>query len=301
MKGFGWLALLLETPFLYTMPSWRPTGNHGFPWISQDLGSQTSLKLMVFHRFPPNLKPDSDLASKADRYTALVGCLGVPWTAWCIKRALPILGRCWGEAEALLGSQDAAGALLARAEQHLRPSENLHPTRGTNQTDINKNLQFWLSELTFEAGIGSSMAGTPLGRIFRSNGPRERLPRLCSRECSRVFPSARVWEVFGRPHLSERCPADPCQTPTRPLPGDTPGDTQGISQRLPQGIPEGIPRGIPQRVPRGPPGGTPRVISGGIPRGIPWVSPGPCLFSPRCCSLSRILCIVKKDAPAPAS
>ena len=49
------------------------------------------------------------------------------------------------------------------------------------------------SELVFEAGIGSGIAGNPLGRILRSNGPREELPKLCSRQCSRVFPSAPGW------------------------------------------------------------------------------------------------------------
>ena len=50
------------------------------------------------------------------------------------------------------------------------------------------------------AGIGSVPAWLePLGRILKSNGPREGLARLCSRVCSREFLSVPVWEkVFGR-------------------------------------------------------------------------------------------------------
>jgi hypothetical protein len=59
-----------------------------------------------------------------------------------------------------------------------------------------------ISELFFDAGIGSGMPGNPLGRILGSDGPRGGLPMLSSRECSRVFLSAPEWgEVSGRLQL----------------------------------------------------------------------------------------------------
>ena len=42
------VVLVSETPVLYTMPSRGPTGNHGFPWILQDLGAPKTMKTKVF-------------------------------------------------------------------------------------------------------------------------------------------------------------------------------------------------------------------------------------------------------------
>ena len=53
--------------------------------------------------------------------------------------------------------------------------------------------------LIFEAGIGTGMAGNPMGLILSSNGLFGGLPSLCSR----VFLSVPGWvEVFGHPHFS---------------------------------------------------------------------------------------------------
>ena len=69
---------------------------------------------------------------------------------------------------------------------------------------------FWVSELIIGIGSGSGMAGKPLGRGLRSTDPGEGLLRLCSRVCSRVFPSvAGCGEVFGRLHVCAALRADP--------------------------------------------------------------------------------------------
>ena len=49
-----------ETPVLYTMQSRAPTGNHGFPFLSEDLGAHTK-KLLVFDWKLVNLKGDSQV------------------------------------------------------------------------------------------------------------------------------------------------------------------------------------------------------------------------------------------------
>ena len=118
---------------------------------------------------------------------------------------------------------DAAIGHLSPNEIISFPVPNSSKMWFQGQTKIIKNCQFWLSESTFEAGIGTSMAGNAMGLILSSNGPN--LPFEILVSCRPVlFPASTLYPSTSRdlPRKPTQCPsytAIVCQSALSATPG----------------------------------------------------------------------------------
>ena len=98
---------------------------------------------------------------------------------------------------------------------------------------------------------------------------------MCSRLCSRAFPSVSAWVGgFWTPSYVGCVPSPgPRGDMGAPFLSWSPGETPGDPQETHEYPPPGDPRRSAQVTCRGPPGGPPGDPPGGSPWGIPWGTP----------------------------